>query len=70
VAGLKLLIRSMLFGVTHDAFRPDDSCPKCQNGTLYRLKKWRMNIRLVGQHAAGRGSRMLGAIPPFDRNGS
>ncbi len=37
--------------VTHDAFSPGDSCPNCQDGTLYRLKEWGMNIRL--QSAAG-----------------
>ena len=39
--------------VTHDAFSPGDSCPNCQDGTLYRLKEWGMTIRLVGQPPIG-----------------
>jgi len=39
--------------LTHPAFSPGDSCPDCQNGTLYRLKDWAMNVRLVGQPPIG-----------------
>jgi len=39
--------------VTHDALSAGDSCPDCQNGTLYRLKQWVMKVRLVGQPPIG-----------------
>lgn len=39
--------------VTHEAFSPGDSCPDCQDGTLYRMKEWVMRIRLVGQAPVG-----------------
>jgi transposase len=39
--------------LTHECYGPGDSCPHCQEGTLYRLKEWAMTIRLVGQPPVG-----------------
>lgn len=39
--------------ITHPPFGPGDACPDCQDGTLYRLKQWAMNVRLVGQPPIG-----------------
>ena len=39
--------------VTHEAFSPGDSCPQCQQGTLYRSKDWVMKVRLIGQPPIG-----------------
>ena len=39
--------------LTHEAFSPGDACPDCQDGTLYRLKEWAMNVRLVGRPPIG-----------------
>lgn len=39
--------------MTHESFLPGDSCPHCQDGTLYRLGDWSQVVRLHGQPPVG-----------------
>jgi len=39
--------------ITHETLCPGDSCPHCQDGTMYRQAEWAMAIRLTGQAPIG-----------------
>jgi transposase len=39
--------------VRHESLQPGDSCPQCENGTLYDMRRPGVLVRLVGQAPVG-----------------